>query len=119
MHFLRFSCPYSSYERACAQGHSGLPLFTELPRRGLLGNPPALDVLDHTFGQTKSYECWMSYLPSSGKLCGRCRATERTAMSSKEKQLWKQAIRILKQNSVTVRAPAAEQAPAEAPKRAA
>jgi hypothetical protein len=40
-------------------------------------------------------------------------------MSSKEKQLWKQAIRILKQNSVTVRAPAAQQAPAEAPKRAA
>ena len=41
-------------------------------------------------------------------------------MTSKEKKLWEQAIRILRQNSVTVRAPAAAQAPAaEAPRRAA
>jgi len=40
-------------------------------------------------------------------------------MSSKEKKLWEQAIRVLKQNSVTVSAPAAEQAPTKAPKRAA
>ncbi len=40
-------------------------------------------------------------------------------MTSKEKKLWEQAIRILRQNSVTVRAPAAAQATAEAPKRAA
>jgi hypothetical protein len=40
-------------------------------------------------------------------------------MSSKEKKLWEQAIWILKQNSVTVGIPAALQAPAEAPKRAA
>ena len=41
-------------------------------------------------------------------------------MTSKEKKLWEQAIRILRQNSVTVRAPAAEQqapAAAEAPRR--
>jgi hypothetical protein len=40
-------------------------------------------------------------------------------MTSKEKKLWEQAIRVLRQNSVTVRAPAAEQAPAaaEAPRR--
>jgi hypothetical protein len=36
------------------------------------------------------------------------------AMTSKERKLWEQAIRVLKQNSVTVRDPAAKQAPAAA-----
>jgi hypothetical protein len=40
-------------------------------------------------------------------------------MTSKERKLWEQAIRVLRQNSVTVSAPAAKQAPANAPKRAA
>jgi hypothetical protein len=39
-------------------------------------------------------------------------------MTSKEMKLWEQAIRVLRQNSVTVRAPTAKQAPADAPKRA-
>ncbi len=60
----------------------------------------------------------MFCLPSPGMLYGRGTATERTAMTSKERKLWEQAIRVLRQNSVTVRAPAAKQAPADAPKRA-
>jgi hypothetical protein len=82
-----------------------------------------LRILDHTFGRTKSYGCRMFCFVSRsrGKLCGGCRATERTAMTSKEKKLWEQAIRVLRQNSVTVRASkaAARRAPTEAPKRAA
>jgi len=66
----------------------------------------------------------MFCLPSPGKLYAPT-ATERTAMTSKERKLWEQAlweqaIRVLRQNSVTVRAPAAKQAPpADAPKRVA
>lgn len=121
------------------------PVVTRFPRARRTGNTPPLDVLNHTFGQAKSY-IWRMFHPSSSfslygvygsttnrrkrivqphkkwKLprerneYGRSVATssyeKRTAMTAKERTLWEQAVRVLRQNTVTTKAPAARRAPA-------